>query len=69
MTTVLGLDSGGTKTLAVIADRSGNILRHWTGPGFDPMTGDRSKCRDGGQGPGCSRFFSLCDSALVPFHS
>lgn len=41
MTTVLGLDSGGTKTLAVVADGSGNILRHWIGPGFDPMAGDR----------------------------
>lgn len=41
MSVVLGLDSGGTKTLAAIADRDGRVLRQWTGPGFDPMAGDR----------------------------
>ncbi|WP_438754403.1 N-acetylglucosamine kinase [Pararhizobium sp. O133] len=41
MTVVLGLDSGGTKTLAAIADQSGQVLRRWAGPGFDPMAGDQ----------------------------
>ncbi|HTO30988.1 MAG TPA: BadF/BadG/BcrA/BcrD ATPase family protein [Pararhizobium sp.] len=41
MSVVLGLDSGGTKTLAAIADQSGQLLRQWTGPGFDPMAGDQ----------------------------
>ncbi|KQS82342.1 MULTISPECIES: N-acetylglucosamine kinase [unclassified Rhizobium] len=41
MSVVLGLDSGGTKTLAAIADQDGQVLRQWTGPGFDPMAGDQ----------------------------
>lgn len=41
MTVVLGLDSGGTKTLAAIADQGGRILRRWVGSGFDPMAGDQ----------------------------
>lgn len=41
MSVVLGLDSGGTKTLAAIADRGGQVLRQWIGPGFDPMAGDQ----------------------------
>ncbi|WP_426127785.1 N-acetylglucosamine kinase [Pararhizobium sp. PWRC1-1] len=41
MSVVLGLDSGGTKTLAAIADRDGRVLRQWSGPGFDPMAGDQ----------------------------
>jgi len=41
MTVVLGLDSGGTKTLAAIADQGGQVLRQWAGPGFDPMAGDQ----------------------------
>jgi N-acetylglucosamine kinase len=40
MSFILGLDSGGTKTIAVIADRDGRIVRWWNGPGFDPMAGD-----------------------------
>ena len=40
MSFVLGLDSGGTKTLAVISDQRGNVLKRWDGPGFDPMAGD-----------------------------
>jgi N-acetylglucosamine kinase len=40
MNMVLGLDSGGTKTIATVVDPSGRILRHWSGPGFDPMHGD-----------------------------
>ncbi len=41
MSVVLGLDSGGTKTLAAIADQNGRVLRQWSGPGFDPMVGDQ----------------------------
>lgn len=39
MSLVLGLDSGGTKTVLALADRSGEVtvLRH--GPGLDPSTG------------------------------
>jgi N-acetylglucosamine kinase len=40
MSMVLGLDSGGTKTIAAVVDPSGRILRHWSGPGFDPLNGD-----------------------------
>ncbi len=41
MTFVLGVDSGGTKTLAAIASQDGHVLRQWVGPGFDPMAGDQ----------------------------
>jgi glucosamine kinase len=37
MSFVLGLDSGGSKTLAAVADERGTILRRWQGPGFDPQ--------------------------------
>ncbi len=37
MSFVLGLDSGGSKTLAAIADETGTILRRWEGPGLDPQ--------------------------------
>ena len=40
MNFVLGLDSGGTKTIAVISDQRGHVLKRWDGPGFDPMAGD-----------------------------
>ena len=33
---VLGLDSGGTKTVAAVADRSGQVLALTTGSGLDP---------------------------------
>lgn len=38
MKTILGMDAGGSKTLAAIADEDGRILQRWTGPGFDPIT-------------------------------
>ena len=40
MSAVLGLDSGGTKTVLALADRDGQVtlLRH--GPGLDPSTGN-----------------------------
>lgn len=41
MAIILGMDAGGSKTLAAVADRSGRILGQWTGPGFDPMTEDQ----------------------------
>ncbi|MDY0871001.1 N-acetylglucosamine kinase [Dongia rigui] len=37
MAIVLGLDAGGSKTVAAIADESGRILQRWAGPGFDPI--------------------------------
>lgn len=40
MSFVLGLDSGGTKTVALTCDPSGNLLKRWEGRGFDPMAGD-----------------------------
>lgn len=36
---VMGLDAGGTKTVAALADGSGRILRQVTGPGLDPTAG------------------------------
>ncbi len=38
ITTVLGLDSGGTKTLAALADRDGRVLRLWRGGSLDPVS-------------------------------
>ena len=35
----LGLDAGGTKTVAALADASGRLLRQVTGPGLDPTAG------------------------------
>jgi N-acetylglucosamine kinase len=40
MSAILGLDAGGTKTLAALSDRNGTILATWNGPGLDPMAGD-----------------------------
>jgi N-acetylglucosamine kinase len=37
MAIVLGMDAGGSKTIAAIADDSGRVLRDWAGPGFDPI--------------------------------
>ena len=37
MTFVLGLDAGGSKTLAAVASADGAILRHWSGPSLDPQ--------------------------------
>lgn len=37
MTLILGLDSGGSKTQAATADKSGRILQLWQGPGLDPL--------------------------------
>ncbi len=36
---ILGLDAGGTKTVAALADASGRVLRQVTGPGLDPTAG------------------------------
>lgn len=36
MALVFGLDSGGTKTLAALADREGNLIALASGPGLDP---------------------------------
>lgn len=36
---VLGIDSGGTKTIAVVADRSGRIIASASGEGLDPTAG------------------------------
>lgn len=38
--TVLGLDSGGTKTVATVVDRSGAVLAFAHGTGLDPTAGD-----------------------------
>jgi N-acetylglucosamine kinase len=37
MAFVLGMDAGGSKTIAAIADDSGQVLRCWVGPSFDPI--------------------------------
>lgn len=37
MDLVLGLDSGGTKTLAAVADRTGRIVARVQAPGLDPL--------------------------------
>lgn len=39
MTLILGLDSGGTKTVLALADRSGQVTLLRRGPGLDPSTG------------------------------
>ena len=39
MSVVFGLDGGGTKTLAALADRQGRVLRCDAGPGLDPTAG------------------------------
>lgn len=40
MTLLFGLDSGGSKTVAVLATGEGRVLDVWHGPGFDPMAGE-----------------------------
>ena len=40
MARVLGLDSGGTKTIAAVADRSGRVVARVSGEGLDPTAGD-----------------------------
>jgi glucosamine kinase len=42
---VLGLDSGGTKTLAVVADRSGRVVAAANGEGLDPTAHDQWQAR------------------------
>lgn len=37
---ILGLDTGGTKTIALLVNRQGEIVQRLTGPGFDPLAGD-----------------------------
>lgn len=37
---VLGLDSGGTKTVAAVVDNSGTVVALVNGAGLDPMVGD-----------------------------
>ncbi len=39
MDVVLGLDSGGTKTVLAFADRSGKVILSRRGPGLDPSAG------------------------------
>jgi glucosamine kinase len=39
MSFVLGLDSGGTKTIAVVADQTGQVIAQATGDGLDPTAG------------------------------
>jgi glucosamine kinase len=36
---VMGLDSGGTKTVAAVVDRAGHVLSHQSGAGLDPHAG------------------------------
>jgi glucosamine kinase len=36
---ILGLDSGGTKTIAVVADQTGHVIAPATGDGLDPTAG------------------------------
>lgn len=38
---LLGMDAGGSKTVAAIADQTGCVLRRWAGPGFDPIARDQ----------------------------
>jgi glucosamine kinase len=45
MERVLGVDSGGTKTIAVVADRSGQIVAAASGEGLDPTAGDQWQAR------------------------
>jgi glucosamine kinase len=45
MERVLGLDSGGTKTIAVAADRSGQIVAAASCEGLDPTAGDEWQAR------------------------
>lgn len=40
MECILGLDTGGTKTIALLVNRQGEIVQRLTGPGFDPLAGD-----------------------------
>lgn len=40
MDCVLGLDTGGTKTLALLVNRQGETVQRLTGPGLDPLAGD-----------------------------
>ncbi len=40
MSLIFGLDSGGSKTIAAVADLDGRVLDVWHGPGLDPMAGE-----------------------------
>lgn len=40
MTLLFGLDSGGSKTIAAVADEKGRVLGVWHGLGLDPMAGE-----------------------------
>lgn len=40
MDCVLGLDAGGTKTIALLVNRQGETVQRLTGPGLDPMAGE-----------------------------
>ncbi|WP_417310182.1 N-acetylglucosamine kinase [Devosia sp.] len=40
MSTVLGIDAGGSKTLAALVDKTGALLALHAGPGFDPTRHD-----------------------------
>ncbi|WP_337268332.1 N-acetylglucosamine kinase [Oryzifoliimicrobium ureilyticus] len=40
MSLIFGLDSGGSKTIAAVADLDGRVLDFWHGPGLDPMAGE-----------------------------
>ncbi|GHA33185.1 ATPase [Devosia pacifica] len=45
MKTVLGIDAGGSKTLAALADKTGAVLELYVGPGFDPTRHDDPAAR------------------------